>query len=90
MLPRCEVGQVVASIQGRDQGSYYVVIGVQDDRYIWMADGRHFTCRKAKKKNRRHVTIHSDVSSLLSEKLKLGVELSDNDVRAAINALVRK
>lgn len=50
-----QVGQVVVSKAGRDQGKAYVVVDVTADGFALVADGKKRLVRRPKRKNLRHV-----------------------------------
>jgi len=52
-----EKGMIVESVQGRDEGSYYVVTEVLADGFILVADGKKRTLDSPKKKNIKHVRL---------------------------------
>lgn len=48
-------GQVVLVTQGKDAGTYALVIRIEDERFVWIADGEKRRFDKPKKKNLRHI-----------------------------------
>lgn len=60
-IPVCSV---VKSCAGRDKDGLYVVVGILDYPYVWIADGRRYNMDKPKKKNCRHLQlVGTDVSA---------------------------
>jgi len=53
------VGQLVRSKAGRDAGSYFLVVGVQNARWVMVADGRLRKVGRPKKKNVKHLEAFS-------------------------------
>lgn len=51
------VGTIVKSRAGKDRDSMYVIVGMLDYPYVWIADGRRYKLDKPKKKNCRHLQI---------------------------------
>lgn len=49
------LGQVVLSRKGKDQGRYYVVVGLPEKGRVALADAEKFNVSKPKKKNPRHI-----------------------------------
>lgn len=56
------LGQVVYSKAGRDGDSYYVIVGVLNEEYVYIADGRLRKVENPKKKKRKHL-IFTDIFS---------------------------
>lgn len=53
------IGQIVESVRGRDQGTFAVVIGYLDQRFLLLADGHRRRVEQPKKKNVAHVRATS-------------------------------
>jgi len=51
------VGQLVRSKAGRDAGSYFLVVGVLDPRWVMVADGKLRKVGRPKKKNVKHLEV---------------------------------
>ena len=71
-----EVRCLAKSLSGHDKGEIFVVCG-EDDRFVYLADGRSRTLAAPKKKNRRHVQIICHVSPQLSQEMKKAAQDSD-------------
>ena len=52
-----EKGGVVQSVQGRDDGKYYVICEVLSEGYVLVADGKTRTLGHPKKKNIKHLRL---------------------------------
>ena len=50
-----EPGRLCRSLAGRDAGGYFIVVGIVDEDYVLIADGRTRRLASPKKKKRRHV-----------------------------------
>jgi hypothetical protein len=79
-------GQLVQSRQGRDKGSYYLVIGCEGDS-LFVVDGRKRGITNPKKKNMRHLQKSNRIAADLIAKTE-GRQLRNEEVRAAITALL--
>lgn len=51
------VGRVVYSAAGRDKKRAFIIIAVEDDGSVLIADGKLRTVSKPKRKNLRHLVI---------------------------------
>lgn len=77
-------GQVVVSLAGRDRGRRLIVLRVQGDRWVWVADGDLRRSANPKRKNRRHVQPQDRVDPGLAQKLAEGRTVTDQEVREAL------
>ncbi len=48
------VGMVVCATAGKEKDGFYAVVRLEDG-YVWLADGKHRTLKKPKRKNIRHI-----------------------------------
>ncbi|MBR1528716.1 MAG: KOW domain-containing RNA-binding protein [Oscillospiraceae bacterium] len=48
------VGMVVQACAGKEKDGFYLIVDT-DQKFVFLADGRHRTIRKPKRKNPRHV-----------------------------------
>ena len=49
------LGSVVLSLSGRDKGRMLVVVGIIDDSYVYVADGRLRRVESPKRKKIKHI-----------------------------------
>ena len=80
MLTQAAVGRVVKMTAGRERGRYYVIIGVESEQYVYVADGRKRTVAHPKRKNVRHIQA---VSPQRANPTPVH-EWRDEEIRAAI------
>lgn len=55
-MVKYERGMLVKSKAGHDAGNLYMIID-EDERYVYLADGKYKTLDKLKKKNKQHIQI---------------------------------
>ncbi len=65
------IGQIVFSKTGRDKGKPFIVVLVdEDEKFVFLCDGKHHKISNTKKKNVKHLqktnTINIELSNLLS------------------------
>ena len=75
-----DIGRVVKSRQGRDEGRYFVILQVVDDQFVMLSDGLTRKLDHLKKKKVKHLQpkpLRMDVQSLLDTN-----QLKDSDIRA--------
>lgn len=80
------LGEIVYSKAGRDSGEAFIIIGIQDDHYIFLADGDIRRIEKAKKKKRKHVIETGFVDQALKKRLLEGNIVSNADIRKGISS----
>lgn len=77
------LGSLVQAIAGRDAGDLFVIVGVVDDDYVLIANGKNRKVKTPKKKKIKHLkmqnVVFQDIVSLINSK-----RLLDADVRKAI------
>ncbi len=76
--------QMVVSTAGRDCGEYFIIVGVEDENHLWLADGRVRPIERPKKKKLRHVKILDCISDELNGKLIRGETVLNAELRKAI------
>lgn len=82
-------GQVVISLAGRDRGRKMIVIRLEGDRWVWVADGELRRSANPKRKNRRHVQPQELVAAGLAQRLAEGRAVTDPEVRQALEQVAR-
>ncbi len=75
-----EVGRVVTSLQGRDRKRSFVVIGVPEEGFVLMSDGRTRKLDRPKKKKTKHLRP-SPVKMETYQQLLTENRLKDSDIR---------
>lgn len=79
---------VVISLNGRDAGKRFVVIGAEDE-YVLLADGKGRKIDKPKRKKVKHIKLEArahDLNARLTENLKSGRRATNNEIRRALAA----
>ena len=77
-----EVGAVVISKMGRDEGRSFVVIQEVDEDFVLLADGKLRTMDHLKKKRRKHLKTTGIVVQELLERLQNGAAIENHEVRS--------
>jgi ribosomal protein L14E/L6E/L27E len=80
--PAC--GVVAVSKAGRDAGKYFVILEVQDDQHVLIADGELRKVNKPKRKKLKHLWIRPYVVEFIQNCLQEKKILMDSDVRKAL------
>jgi len=78
-----EVGRVVLSRQGRDEGRCFVILHAVDDQFVMMADGLTRKLDHPKKKKIKHLQPKPVLVPNIAERLE-SRQLLDSDLRKAL------
>ncbi len=78
------LGRVAVSKQGHDKGRWMLVVGLLDERYALVADGRLRKLEKPKKKQTMHLRAKPFVAEAIGQALAEKKPLMDSEVRKAI------
>ena len=77
-----EVGSIVRSKAGRDEGRLFVVIEELDENFVRVADGKLRGMERLKKKRRKHLKPTGSVIGELRDRLALGQRVENHEVRS--------
>ena len=77
-----EVGAIVVSKMGRDEGRSFVVIQEVDSDFVMLADGKLRTMDRLKKKRRKHLKTTGIVVDELRTRLSNGEAVENHEVRS--------
>lgn len=76
-----EVGRVVRSMQGRDEGRFFLIVQVLDEQYVQIADGCCHKLNHPKKKKLKHLRAKPLLMQALQEQNRKP-KLLDSDLRS--------
>jgi ribosomal protein L14E/L6E/L27E len=82
------IGQLVASIQGRDRGMFYLVVQVENESRVRVADGEGRKVEKPKSKNIKHLIFYDTVAGIVFDKAQIGKRVTNEDVREELKSLI--
>ena len=77
-----EVGSIVRSLAGRDQGRLFVVIQELDSDFVTVANGKLRGMDRLKKKRRKHLKPTGGVVEELRSRIANGETVEDHEVRS--------
>ena len=80
---RIEKGDVVISLNGRDEGKRLLVVGT-DGEYSELADGKGRRAEKPKRKKNKHLKPEGSIAGDLAQKLQSGEKATNNEIRRAL------
>ena len=77
-----EIGCVVRSMAGRDQGRLFVVVQEVDPDFVMVANGALRGMDRLKKKRRKHLKRTGGVVEELRDRLAKGEAVGDHEIRS--------
>jgi len=80
---RIDIADVVTSINGRDEGKHFLVIGTEDE-YSLIADGKGRRVEKPKRKKNKHLKLEDKAEGLIAGKLIGGGKITNNEIRRTL------
>ena len=83
------VSDVVISTAGRDCGSLFYVIGIEE-AYLLLSDGRGRTLEKPKRKKRKHTKTILRSETRVAAKLRCGDKVLNSELRRDLAFLSRE
>ena len=86
--PDIQISDVVISVQGRDQGEVFYVIG-REEEYILLANGKNRTLEEPKRKKQKHVEKVLRSETRVAAKLLSGDKVLNGELRRDLAFLSR-
>lgn len=83
-----QLGQLVRIVRGKDSGKFAVIISVEDQRFVWIADGDKRKFDQPKKKNLNHLELLQTISSEVVDSLKESGRVTNGKLRFALKKYV--
>ena len=74
---------IVISLNGRDEGKYFFVLGIEDE-YVLLANGKGRRIERPKRKKLKHVQFVAKFDCRVSEKIRNNEKISNSDLRRAL------
>ena len=76
-----EIGSIVISKAGRDQGRRFLVVAEVDDDFVMVANGALRKMDRQKKKRRKHLKPTGEVVQAARQRLAEGKPIEDHELR---------
>ena len=77
------IGRVCVSRAGHDKGEIFMIIGLQNENYLLISDGKRRKIDKPKKKKARHVICQKEYFPEIAQKISAGC-ITDSDISKAL------
>lgn len=78
------IGDIVYSKAGRDAGHIFVVCGIIDRTFVFVADGKLRKIEKPKRKRIKHLKPTGLVLDEIKNKVQRGMKIGNADIRRAL------
>lgn len=85
-----KLGQIVKTIRGRDEGKYAIIVGIEDTRFVWIADGDKRKFDAPKKKNVLHLQMQDEISSEVMNSLLETNRVTNGKLRYALGKFMER
>ena len=79
-----EAGVVVRSKAGRDEGRHFIVLSVESEEFVKVADSDLRKVEKQKLKRVKHLYVTEELESSLQKKLLAGERVENHELRACL------
>ncbi|MBD8500593.1 KOW domain-containing RNA-binding protein [Paenibacillus arenosi] len=79
-----QLGQFVKVAQGRDADKLAVIVGLEPERYVFIADGDKRKFEQPKRKNLLHLELQKDISREVVQSLNESGRVTNSKLRYVI------
>ncbi len=76
-----KIGDLVLSESGRDKGRIFMIVGIIDEAYVYIADGSLRKLENPKKKKIKHLEFSGHASERIALKLSAGEKITNAELR---------
>ncbi|WP_166245944.1 KOW domain-containing RNA-binding protein [Paenibacillus turpanensis] len=84
------IGQIARTLKGRDQEKYGVIIGIIDERFVWIADGDKRKFDQPKRKNLLHLELFDTVSTEVASSISETGRVTNGKLRYAVSKFLEE
>ncbi|MCL2152706.1 MAG: KOW domain-containing RNA-binding protein [Oscillospiraceae bacterium] len=86
---KIDIADVVVSLNGRDEGKRFLVIGKQDE-YSLIADGKGRRVENPKRKKNKHLLLEDKEGGPAAQKLMSGEKVANSEIRRVLAGYAAK
>lgn len=79
-----QLGQIVKILKGRDTGNFAIIVKIEDERFVYLADGDKRKFDRPKKKNLGHVELFDDIAEEVAASLHETGRVTNGKLRYAL------
>ena len=81
-------GDIVYSKAGRDKDKPFVVVSLENELFVLIADGDIRKISKPKRKKLKHLKLTGKSSEMIAKKLSDGLEVTNRELKKALSEFV--
>jgi large subunit ribosomal protein L14e len=81
------IGKVALSKSGRDSGKTFIIVGIVNDNYVYIADGDLRSIEKPKKKKIKHLTITDTVAEHIKDLLQATDKVNNSAIKKYLQSM---
>ena len=85
-----EAGVVVRSKAGRDEGRHFIVLSIESEEFVKVADGDLRKVEKPKLKRVKHLYVTEELVYSLQSKLMAGESVENHVIRKSLETFKQK
>jgi ribosomal protein L14E/L6E/L27E len=85
-----QIGRLACSMQGRDSGRFYLVVGSVNETRLLLADGEVRKVENPKIKNVKHLKFYDMIAGEVFNKSISGKKINNADVRKELKSLIEQ
>ena len=79
-----EIADIVISLNGRDEGKRFLVVGSTEEGYLMLADGKSRRIEKPKRKKDKHLEPEGKADDQTASRLSGGEKVTNSEIRRAL------
>ena len=79
------IGQIVVSKCGRDSGRSFLVVGIAEEDFLYISDGRLRKIDKPKKKRMKHLMFTNRCSEKIRSQLLMCQHITNRQIREELS-----
>jgi ribosomal protein L14E/L6E/L27E len=81
------IGTIALSKSGRDEGRYFIIIGIINNEYVYISDGDLRAIEKPKRKKIKHLYLTNTVAEDIKSVLQAGDKVSNSAIRKYLQSM---
>lgn len=81
------IGRLAYATAGRDEDRYFIVVGIINEEYVYISDGRLRSIEKPKKKKVKHLKLTDLEAEDIKEMILTGKQVSNSEIRKYLQSM---
>ena len=84
------IGRIVKALKGRDQDKFGVIVAIEDERFVLVADGDKRKFDQPKKKNILHLEMQDTISEEVATSIAETGRVTNGKLRFAVGKFLER